>query len=81
MKKNYLMRIIGILTYVSFAFIVLGAIFVFIIPGLTIHFFVIGGLLYLITAVLHIKSGVIDTWSYIAAFSAFLTAFYLYSKM
>lgn len=83
MKRTckYLMRNPGKLTYFAFAFIVLGVIAVNVVSTIAISSFIIGGLIFLIEAVLYLKLGLTDTWSYIAAIASFLAAFAEYTRI
>ena len=75
------MRNPGKLTYFALAFIVLAVLAVNVVSIIAISSFIIGGLVFLIEAVLYLKLGLIDTWSYIAAIATFLAAFAEYTRL
>ncbi len=83
MKRTckHLMRNPGNLNGLALVFIVLAVFSVNVVPIIAINAFIIGGLVFLIEAVLYLKLGLIDTWSYIAAIAAFLAAFAEYTRL
>ncbi len=78
---SYLMHHPGFLTYFALVSIVLSVLVLNIVPILAVNLFVIGALIFLIEAVLYLKLGMFDTWSYIAAFCALLAAFFVYTRI